>query len=68
MGFFLSFQISYREGSLPYTCTHIHILVFFPTDMGGASLEGLCKTPLYKGLYYGGFCKAPQSSYREGLR
>ena len=40
---------------MPHTYTYMYISVFFPTDMGDALLEGLCKAPLYKGLYYGGF-------------
>ena len=62
-------QITYREGA---SYTHMHILVMFPTDMGGASLWRLCKAPLSKGFAMGvsqspSIQGALQSSYREEL-
>ena len=44
---------------MPHTYTHMHISVFFPTDMGDALLVVLCEA--------GGFAKPLQSSYREGI-
>ena len=47
---------------MPHTYTHMHISVFFPTDIEGALLEGLCKASLYKELCYGALqspCKVP---------
>ena len=42
----------------PLCHIHTQVSIFFPTDGGGrASLEGLCKAPLYKGLRY--LCKPP---------
>ena len=44
-----------------YICT---FWSFFPTDTGVASLQRLCKAPLWKELHYGGFAKP---LYRRGF-
>ena len=50
-------QSTYGEGAL-YTHTYIHILVFFPTDMGMLCYRGFVK-PLYRRMF--------ANIYREGV-